>query len=254
MKVAWCILWFVIPSCGLAQTVTGNCNATARGINIRIEVKCGGEGLSRADAQKLADQYRDLADKINKGNVTASIFLSKLDALKKELETQKAIVETQNCPGGICIQGSSNAPNTVNNYAKVPAPPRHLSANQMTELEAFASSLANINTVYFLSSSSSESQTFAREIFAIFKQRGLSEGHFNYPIMQGDIVEKNVCICINSGDLSNLEIFPQAQKLANILGESGRFVSFTSYTNMQAGRITVWVTPQPDVMPPQEAK
>jgi hypothetical protein len=107
------ILLFAVPALAQVnhstQTVKGNCNATASGINIKVEVHCG-DGLSQADAQKLTDQYVELAKGINKGNVTAAVLSGKLDSVKKELDQLRA---AQTAPPQPVCSGNVLKPSTA---------------------------------------------------------------------------------------------------------------------------------------------
>lgn len=123
-------LWIVIVAFGASlqlygQAVKGNCNAIAVGNNVRIEVKCGPNGLTKDEAQHLADQYVELTKKINKGNITARLVLSKLSELEAKLDEQAASPPSQTClEGSVCTQGPNSGGNTVNNnyHASVPGP------------------------------------------------------------------------------------------------------------------------------------
>jgi hypothetical protein len=72
MKTAIITILLVITSIAIAQEnktstdVKGECNATAVGTNIKVELNCE-NGLSKAQTTELANQYRDILVKYQQG-------------------------------------------------------------------------------------------------------------------------------------------------------------------------------------------
>jgi hypothetical protein len=97
MRAHWALtLLFYSASCLYGQnpgsiTTHGNCNGSATGSNITVIIDCS-SGLSKHDAQELAEQYAQILNRIRKERLSFDMVNAKLDSIRAGVDAIKITV------------------------------------------------------------------------------------------------------------------------------------------------------------------